>query len=183
MSYCTEEISRKLRIISFIATIGVVIIHTNHLERLVGTPFAWWVGNIIGYLNRWAVPYFFVISGFFFERAFQGQKILPYWGSFLQKKKYALFVPYLLWGIVYGLPVMSALQVGVALQHGAEDVWAKTVTGYVGALGHLLFGRSIFAKFILQGISWILTLLICISVAWVVKRYFPKSYRVLCGGR
>lgn len=139
MKYVSQTISQKLRIISFVATISVVVIHTNHLEMFKECSVAWWIGNLIGYLQRWAVPYFFLVSGFFFARAFEKQPLFRYWKTFLLVKVKTLLVPYLLWGIV--------------------------------------------SRIILQTFSWIIVLMVCISFAWVIRRYVPRLYVLLNGGR
>ena len=97
MKYCTDSVSRKLRILSFLATVSVVVIHTNYLERCVEGSVAWWVGNVIAYMQRWAVPFFFVVSGFFMEREFRDQEALSYLKTFFSKKSKSIIIPYLLW--------------------------------------------------------------------------------------
>ena len=133
MGYCSSDFGRKLRITSLLATISVVCVHTNYLERCANGSVAWWVGNIIAFMNRWAVPYFFVVSGFFFEREFENRNWLEYWPAFLRKKCRSLLVPYLLWGVVYGLVAMTLLKLGVAWQRGDADIWARTVFAQWGS--------------------------------------------------
>ncbi len=95
-----EQVSRKIAVLSFLAMIGVVYIHHN----AVGTvePAAW---NVVaqGFLTRgltdWAVPFFFVVSGFWFARGafMQGrQGFAQLWA----KKARTLLVPYLLWAVI-----------------------------------------------------------------------------------
>ena len=62
-----EKISRKITVLSFLAMVSVVYIHHN----AIGTfEPAQWNAIIQGLLTRgisdWAVPFFFVVSGFWF---------------------------------------------------------------------------------------------------------------------
>lgn len=65
-----EKISRKITVLSFLAMVSVVYIHHN----AVGTfEPARWNAIIQGFLTRgisdWAVPFFFMVSGFWFARS------------------------------------------------------------------------------------------------------------------
>ena len=65
-----EKISRKITVLSFLAMVSVVYIHHNG----VGTfERARWNAIIQGFLTRgisdWAVPFFFMVSGFWFARS------------------------------------------------------------------------------------------------------------------
>lgn len=127
MNYCSSAISCKIRALSFFATISVVIIHTNTLESMPMGSISWWLGNLIGYAQHWAVPFFFIVSGFFFHRQFEKTEILKFYPIFLKGKVRSLLVPYLLWGALYGTLVMTPLLVGVAWQHGDADLFSKTI--------------------------------------------------------
>lgn len=64
-SYVSAELSYKIRILSFLAAVAVVIIHSSSLESMTDPMWAGRLGNWIGYLQRWAVPYFFIITDSF----------------------------------------------------------------------------------------------------------------------
>lgn len=89
--------SMVLRIMSFAAAILVVAIHSNSLSA-IDSPAQWNV-NFHYWLcvapNQWVVPYFFVVSGFWFALGKYsrrgGVKV------FYLKKMKTLLVPYLLW--------------------------------------------------------------------------------------
>lgn len=124
--------SKKIKILSFFSTISVIIIHTNYLELYPTNSISWWVGNIIRYAQHWAVPFFFMISGFFFDRQFREERILGFYSSFVLKKMKSLVVPYLLWGAIYGTLLMTPLMIGVAWTHGSSDLLSKTVFSISG---------------------------------------------------
>ena len=137
MHYCDEVTGRKFRISALLATISVVVIHTNYLENMREVPLAWWIGNVIGYLQRWAVPWFFIVSGFFFERAFNGNRISTNYLPFINRKKKALLLPYIYWGVGYGFVAMTLLKVGVAIQNGDSNIWRQTIFHLWGQWGFL----------------------------------------------
>lgn len=99
MRYCSEKVSRKISVLATLATVAVVIIHSNSLELVKMPSWAFWVGNAIAFLQQWAVPFFFMVSGFFFDRAFCDKPIFSNWMPFLRKKFRSLVVPYVLWGV------------------------------------------------------------------------------------
>src|SRR5260221_11166343 len=82
-----------LRVISILA---VVLIHTTtrHLEithyDLVHTTFT----LLLNQLSRFAVPLFFLISGFALEMSYKED--ISYF-SFLKKRLSKIFVPYIFW--------------------------------------------------------------------------------------
>ena len=57
------------------------------------------------------------------------------------------------------------------------------IAGYVGALGHVIIGRSVISRFVMQPIGWFVTLSICVAVGLYVRKEFPRLYSALCGGR
>lgn len=126
MKYCSDTVSRKISVLSTIATVAVVIIHSNELANVRNPSWAFWVGRGIAYLQEWAVPFFFVVSGFFFDRFFCGKLFWSTFPSFLKRKLRSLFIPYVLWGGVYGFILMTPLTMSVNWQHG-EPLLAHTI--------------------------------------------------------
>jgi len=62
------SISVALRIASFFAAVLVVAIHANTIG-CIAEPAKWnvrWHWCLCSCLNRWAVPFFFTLSGFWF---------------------------------------------------------------------------------------------------------------------
>ena len=96
--YCLEDHSRRISVLSLLATIAVVIIHSNSLENIRINAFVWWIGNVIAVLQYWAVPFFFIVSGFFFDRSYVQHNVSTF--QFL-KKKYGLLVCHIFFGVQY----------------------------------------------------------------------------------
>lgn len=165
MAYCSDSVSRKLRIISFLGTVSVVVIHTNYLTTSTDCLIAKLIGDIISYLQIWAVPLFFVISGFFMEREFRDRDLWLYFKAFLAKKSRSIIIPYLLWGICYGLVVMTLLKMGVAVQRGENDIWGGTIFAQWGqwAFFDSLFGIT---HAPLIGALWYLRVLILVTITF-----------------
>lgn len=107
MSYCNSKTSRKIAVLTTLATIAVVIIHSNSLESYRESAWLFGIGNGIAFLQHWAVPFFFMVSGFFFDRAFDDGPLIGGYSSFLFKKLRTLGMPYLLWGSVSRLSSIS----------------------------------------------------------------------------
>lgn len=152
--YCSIYVSRKIAVLSTLATIAVAIIHSNSLERYYESRLVFSIGNVIAFLQHWAVPFFFMVSGFFFDRAFAEKPIIKSYYPFLLKKLRSLGLPYLLWGSVIGFLLMTPLkmivnhQQGVAVlsgtifaEHGvlniADRVLGVSGGNFVGALWYI----------------------------------------------
>jgi surface polysaccharide O-acyltransferase-like enzyme len=97
-----EKISRKITVLSFIAMICVVMIH-SHAIGTIENPASWCVfiqSLFMRTATNWAVPFFFIVSGYFFaSRNLNNFKKSGYFR--LMRKKYSsLFIPYILWALI-----------------------------------------------------------------------------------
>ena len=68
----TKELSDKIKLISLICTVMVVYRHAHTFEAFRGDGKETWeiynfIAHGVTYLTSIAVPYFFLISGFFFK--------------------------------------------------------------------------------------------------------------------
>ena len=91
------DLSRKISVLSFVAMVSVVIIHSRALS---GTPASWNVflqWFITRGLAKWSVPFFFAVSGYWFGKWVDRQAALS---DFWRKKWRTLVLPYLLWAII-----------------------------------------------------------------------------------
>lgn len=88
----SAETSRKMRIFSLIGAVLVVAIHacydfqgTTFLERFVNA--------LTSSVKTFAVPYFFLVSGFFFERGLVGRQepLTHIWGGGYLVKRFGGF--------------------------------------------------------------------------------------------
>ncbi len=89
-------ISNKIKNMSFIMTIFVVILHSNNLQDPSVLNINTLVQNFIGQgIVRIAVPMFFVISGYLFYYKFKPSK--EAYLSKYKKRFKSLFIPYFIW--------------------------------------------------------------------------------------
>lgn len=110
-----QRISDKIKVVSFIATIFVVYRHSLNFLAFFGTwkgmGYSAWVQNGFMTLTQIAVPYFFLISGFFFFKRSYYEGFLcghiedSSWLKMLYVKFRTLFIPFIFWNVV-GLLVL-----------------------------------------------------------------------------
>lgn len=121
-----DYVKQKIRILSFLAMIAVVIIHSNTIGTLPD-PSRWnsWFQQAFSRVGTsWAVPFFFVVSGFLYQRV----SIAKGYGRLLNSKAKSLLVPYVLWALI-----------GTAL-----SVALIVVNNHI--TGHALFERTFLAR-------------------------------------
>lgn len=82
-------------LVSFIASWCVVVIHAN-IE--FGVEGSFLHAFAVPALTQWAVPWFFILSGFFFVQTLQKYSA----AEIVRKKVKSLLVPYLVWCLVGG---------------------------------------------------------------------------------
>lgn len=107
-----KALSNKIHLVSFVCTIMVVFRHSLNMQAFgidsFGTSYVAITENGVSKLTEVAVPYFFMVSGYFFFRS-------TYYGKgeyvgMLRKKLHTLFVPFVFWNIVGIVPSMLARQ-------------------------------------------------------------------------
>ena len=152
--------SVKIKAISFVCALMVVTIHCTSM------PKGWWDGSfdlptwIVGLqtigtntVSRLAVPWFFVVSGFFLVKGLDlsgavgihGKVccVLSWWKRSVLKRVLTLGVPYLLWNLIYYLFKLPTGKYGFDVLHCLEQL-----TGYnfydVPACGQLWYLRCVF---------------------------------------
>lgn len=172
-----ERLSKKISVLSFLAMIGVVMIHSNTLGTMLNA--AGWNIVIQKILTRtftaWAVPFFFVVSGFWFARGRYIQENGEYRKLILKKMK-TLLVPYLIWAVVGSAIVIPLFVFNNHVNHmplfdrtflGAPGVWPKidklfgvTANGPIGNLALwyvrtllILFMAAPFWKFLYRSLG------------------------------
>lgn len=100
-----ERLSNKLKWMSFVATWAVVCIHSRTDRWAPGAnDFATSFQSHIADLFHFAVPLFFVISGFFFVESYEKYG----WGKLVKRKSFSLYLPMVVWmvlNLVLLLPV------------------------------------------------------------------------------
>lgn len=175
MTYVREDIGKKMYYVSFIAALSVVVIHSNTLEGLPGPAWAVWVGNAIGYLQHWAVPYFFVVAGFFFDRGYAATERPT--SSFLKSKASTLLVPYLFWGCLWGALTLTPIKYLANLRHGMA--WQGTVFAGQGWLSFVDSFLGLTRSAPPNPALWFVRLLLLFFLLAPVWRWARKHARLL----
>ena len=124
-----KQFRGKVRWFTFLFSVLVVWVHAFNAELFLGSgPSAaglkrvqTWIGNGLG---QFAVPGFFMISGYLFYRGFTWDKLGRKWRSRFR----SLVVPYFLWNGLYYLGYVTASRVS-----GLADIVGK---------GRIPFGRG-----------------------------------------
>ncbi|MBR4172429.1 MAG: acyltransferase [Kiritimatiellae bacterium] len=109
----SPELSAKLTVVSFISACFVVILHAYEKSLAVGTGPTAWIVTFVGWtLPTFAVPIFFVISGFLLGvKSGNGTKD-GWYAQALRKRVRTLLVPYLIWCTIYALTVVPFTMFG-----------------------------------------------------------------------
>lgn len=111
----SRQLSDKIRFVSFLCTLMVVFRHSLNMEAFEidgnGHSYVSIIENGISKLTEVAVPYFFLVSGFFFLRYSYFGK-----GEYLKmlcKKAHTLFLPFVFWNIVGLIPLVLMHRVAI----------------------------------------------------------------------
>ena len=107
-----KNLSDKIKILSFICTVMVVYRHGFNLHTFgLNDCYTSYIGFIeygVSKLTEVAVPYFFIVSGFFFFRnSYYDEREFIH---MLYKKFHSLFIPFIFWNIVGIIPLMLVNQ-------------------------------------------------------------------------
>lgn len=176
MSYCSEYISRKIKVMSFLAMVTVVSIHSGPFSLMTDlSSMTLAVARWIDDAKRWAVPFFFLVSGFFFSRYLQTHENFCY-AHFMRGKWRGLILPYLFWGAVYG--TMVSVPLAVIVNHGHGDPLLKgTFLASGGAVRIMDRMIGVFCSAPANGALWYVRMLIIFFVlapVWhLVQRRWP----------
>lgn len=97
-----SNLSNNIRIASLLCTLMVIFRHSRNLIAFWGTEnitnTCSFVENGFSTLTEVAVPYFFLVSGFFFFRSSYSNKA-DYYAMIIKKGK-TLLIPYIIWNII-----------------------------------------------------------------------------------
>lgn len=134
-----KALSEKIRLLSWVATIMVVIRHSLNLEAFYGDSMAaplWLrsVEHIGSLLTESAIPIFFMISGYFFSRI-QLNRVRDYW-DMISKKSRTLLLPFLIWNLV-GLCILTVSGRFVESEHWWEYLYRLVDSEYNGVLWYV----------------------------------------------
>lgn len=91
-----KVLSDKMRVVGFLCTVMVVFRHALNLQAFgidsMGRSYASFVENGISKVTEIAVPYFFVVSGFFFQKNILWKRRVL---GDVEEKIRTLFIPFL----------------------------------------------------------------------------------------
>jgi len=130
--HLSETLSRRIVWCSFWGALAVIFIHSQTWSGMPeGAAFFRILQQAVhSRLTSFAVPMFFVISGYFFQAGCEDGFT---YGKILLKKAKTLLVPYLLWGTI-GVLVLTPL-VMVCNAVGGREMWTRTVFDYGNVWG------------------------------------------------
>lgn len=136
-----KTISEKLKVFSFVATIFVVYRHSLNYLAFFGTSSAEGCNGFIqeGFmsLTQIAVPYFFLVSGFFFFKRnyYKGWNLQRFsssaWCHMIMVKFRTLFIPFAIWNFV------GLLTLVVTKQKYDISIWALLNSDWYGPLWYI----------------------------------------------
>lgn len=109
----SPELSAKLTVVSFISACFVVVLHAYEKSLVAGNGLTAWIVTFVGWtLPTFAVPIFFVISGYLLGvKSGNGAKA-GWHAQALRKRVKTLLVPYLIWCTIYVLTVVPFAMIG-----------------------------------------------------------------------
>lgn len=177
--------SDKIRLLSFVAILFVIYIHSPYLEA-TGYPIAQCVQRFVADfgLAIFAVPLFYAISGLLF---FNGVRKVRDCFPKIKKRFRSLLVPYIIWNLVFvGWYVVMAYTPGVSGFVNSDMLSSIQFSNPVSTLYflfispagfHLWFLRDLMAFVMLSPIlyfginrfPWLTILLLFIGLGWIPR--------------
>lgn len=134
----TEILSQKIKVVSFLCTYLVVLRHSLNMVAFYGQqrvdPIVQWIEYGFSTLSEIAVPYFFLISGFFFFR--YNYYNIGVCTETIKKKFFSLIIPFVIWNIV-GFFTMLATGLLQWPQSVGEFLGAMCLSDYYGPLWYV----------------------------------------------
>lgn len=195
----TDYISRKIKIVSFIAILCVVFQHAINFTGYID-PSSTYVGKlngntllqyVFGYgFARPAVALFFLLSGFLFFRNFTLQKTLTKFRSRFR----SLFIPYVLWGALSILFVLLVQRIGGFSSLYTGVLSGKSLMEYIriiinhGTAFQLWFLWDLMLYTLLAPLFYIVLrysnvlFLIPIYLLWILQVPLPPAFSFLYRG-
>lgn len=186
----TKELSDKIKLISLICTVMVVYRHAHTFEAFRGDGKETWeiynfIAHGVTYLTSIAVPYFFLISGFFFFK--QSYYENGNYTTMIRKKVQTLFIPFLIWNLLAFVPLWISGKVVI------EDHWYMYVVDLLHSdyNGPLWYVRTLMLLMLMSplydwiffledkiGRKWELVIQSAI-IAYIIYIWWPMDSKVL----
>lgn len=111
----SKGVDHRIALMSLVAVVMVVFIHTA--QHPAYEMWSWWSMQIFGHgICNMAVPFFFIVSGYFLGHHF-GES--GWWRTQVLKRVKTVLVPFFAWNLIcfvhsMGYALMTNLKVGVA---------------------------------------------------------------------
>ena len=144
-----------------VAIVSVILIHTR--------PFYGWAGSIgytadfaIDTFSRFAVPFFFIVSGYLFAAKIRETSVVEYYPRYA-KRIVAIYVL----GTLLALPVAIVQDLGQAIL--LDEPFVSSIGGLLSPLGLLYYGDSVSTPL------WFLTALLYSVTLVAVFEYYGKT--------
>lgn len=113
MSSVSAETSQKIKNMSVICALLVVMIHVGWSREILSPT--WFVNELVKEgVARIAVPFFFVVSGYFLAAHFDEE---GWWRRETKKRIHTLVIPFLMWSIIAYLALLPIEMVADHLAH------------------------------------------------------------------
>ena len=186
------NLSRKCRALSFLAAVAVVAIHSD-CTFVMDSPAPWnlFIQKLFCQrLTKWAVPFFFLLSGMWFGRSAYVKGQAGWWEFYIKKVK-SLFIPWMLFAVIGVVVITPLLAINNHVSH--HPLFERSVFGFSGiwpildhtfgitipepnSAGFLWFLRTLFVLFLFAPL-W--RLLVKISpwiflVGFICLKFFPN---------
>ncbi len=124
----TKETSFAIRAIGFLCSLMIIPIHCPSVtsEWLRGDGNVSWTVALIQFVGSdtivcLAVPWFFVMSGFFLVKGVENG-VFSWWRNSLSKRLLTLGIPYLVWNLIYYLFKLCTGKFGFSLPHCLDQL-------------------------------------------------------------
>lgn len=162
--------NQKIAGFSFFCACLVVFIHLPLGEPAAGSILCWFREFFVRGFCQIAVPFFFVVSGFFL-----GKKAheIGWWKTAVKKRFSSLVLPYMLWCLIYFLFVHSMILCANFVAHRALSA-NMFAGGYIGTLKSF-WGLDLSELPALIPLWYIRALVLFVILSpvcvWLLKRY------------
>jgi surface polysaccharide O-acyltransferase-like enzyme len=190
----TQHLSEKIRLLSAVAILLVLYIHSGfHENEIPGMALNHYAQESISTLiGRCAVPLFYTISGYlFFLKTPQGLGSLP---EKLQKRVHTLLIPYIITALFYVAVQVAVSSIPIAgkfinssILPDLHQSWPRVLAAIFYDAGngtplafHLWFVRNLLLLVLLSPLLYILLqylgwwwVLVTFLLAFTVSSYFP----------